>query len=271
MSSSATWRPTPDNARAFGGLSILYGDSCGGFLPEHTHDDAQVSVHFVGSSQPCLERLDVDLFPSRMPHTGRWRPGTEVVVFQLAPSLFTQVRDELGPGVHIELAPARATRERFIEGLGHIARDEYRDRNVLSDLFLESAGYMMARHLLRRHAVFPIPKTRPYRLTEGELNELRRFIRDQLNRGFSVRELASVIRIGPAVLNQKLRFSIGRSPWRFVQEERIRRATELLKHSRSSIAELAIQLGYTDQSHFTNSFRRATGLTPKAYRTRTSL
>jgi len=98
--------------------------------------------------------------------------------------------------------------------------------------------------LLRSHAVFPIPKTRPYKLTEGELNELRCFIRDQLHRGFSVRELAFAIRIGPAVLNQKLRFSIGRSPWRFVQEERIRRAAELLKHSRSSIAELAVQLGY---------------------------
>jgi len=36
MSSSATWRPTPDNARAFGGLSILYGDSRGGFL-SRTH------------------------------------------------------------------------------------------------------------------------------------------------------------------------------------------------------------------------------------------
>lgn len=57
------------------------GASC----PEHTHDDAQVSVHFAGGSQPYLERLDVDLFPSRMPHTGRWQPGTEVVVFQLAP------------------------------------------------------------------------------------------------------------------------------------------------------------------------------------------
>jgi AraC family transcriptional regulator len=269
--SSATWRSAPNNARGFRSLSILYGDSRGGFLPEHAHEDVQVSIHFAGTSQPGLERLDVDLFPSQMPHTGCWRPGTEVIVFHLAPGLLTEVGDELGRGVGIELAPAKDTYDRVIEGLGLIARDEYLHRNALSDLFLESAGFMMARHLLRRHAAFPIPKPRPYKLTDWELNNLRRFVRDHLHCGFSVRELASVIGAGPAVLSQKLRSSIGQSPWRFVQEERIRRATELLKHSRSPIVELAVQLGYTDQSHFTNSFRRATGLTPKAYRTRTSL
>ena len=49
-------------------------------------------------------------------------------------------------------------------------------------------------------------------------------------------------------------------------ELRIKEAKTLLRGANSPIAEVAAQLGFTDQSHFTNAFRNATGMTPGAYR-----
>lgn len=260
------WVPTPDNSKVLDRVSVLYGDAAGGLLAEHSHDDVQVSVHFACRSQFRAEPQHVHIYPSQRPHAGGWRPGTEVIVFHLATVLLAEVRQELSCGTQVELVPSRGSRDPVAEGLGLLARDEYQNRNLLSHLAFESAGYMLARHLLRRHAAFPMPQPRTYTLSDPEFEALRRFVLDRLHCGFSVRELAAAIHVGPAILAQKLRGSVGLSPWRFVQEERTRRARELLRESRSPIAEVAAQLGYTDQSHFTTSFRRATGLTPKLYR-----
>lgn len=45
---------------------------------------------------------------------------------------------------------------------------------------------------------------------------------------------------------------------------RVGRATELLRHGRSP-AEVAVELGFADQSHLTRLFRRAFGVTPGRY------
>jgi AraC family transcriptional regulator len=47
---------------------------------------------------------------------------------------------------------------------------------------------------------------------------------------------------------------------------RICRATDLLKRSSRSITEIAFACGFSDHAHFTRTFKRATGLTPTAYR-----
>jgi Transcriptional regulator containing an amidase domain and an AraC-type DNA-binding HTH domain len=60
--------------------------------------------------------------------------------------------------------------------------------------------------------------------------------------------------------------SMGVSPHRFLIERRVARARLLLADSHLSVAEVALMLGFADQSHFTEHFRRLTGITPARYR-----
>lgn len=46
---------------------------------------------------------------------------------------------------------------------------------------------------------------------------------------------------------------------------RIEKACGLLRREYLSLADVALQLGFADQSHFTRSFRRVTGTTPSAF------
>ncbi|MCA1655303.1 MAG: helix-turn-helix transcriptional regulator [Pseudonocardiaceae bacterium] len=58
----------------------------------------------------------------------------------------------------------------------------------------------------------------------------------------------------------------GRPPHRYVTEQRVTRATELLAGSDLPIADIAHQVGMSSQSHLTTVFRRFVGDTPHAYR-----
>lgn len=59
---------------------------------------------------------------------------------------------------------------------------------------------------------------------------------------------------------------LGRSPQAWLADLRLRRVQEWLAGSTASIAALAHRAGYSDQSALTRAMRRATGLTPAAYR-----
>ena len=58
---------------------------------------------------------------------------------------------------------------------------------------------------------------------------------------------------------------------RFVDDALARRAKKLLRDGTVSITDIALELGYTDPAHFTRAFRRWTGVTPSAFRSRSLL
>jgi AraC family transcriptional regulator len=60
--------------------------------------------------------------------------------------------------------------------------------------------------------------------------------------------------------------SIGKSPNNYIVSRRIENAKRLLANSNSPIADIALQVGFASQSHFTTMFRRLTGRTPKVFR-----
>lgn len=67
-------------------------------------------------------------------------------------------------------------------------------------------------------------------------------------------------------LHALFRAELDTTPHGWLAETRLRRAREWLSHSDQSIAEIAYRAGFADQSAFTRALRRATGMTPAAYR-----
>jgi hypothetical protein len=57
------------------------------------------------------------------------------------------------------------------------------------------------------------------------------------------------------------------TPHEYVMRMRIKRARNLLAQSNLPLVEIAARVGFSDQSQFTNNFRKFTSVTPKAYRT----
>jgi AraC-like DNA-binding protein/ElaB/YqjD/DUF883 family membrane-anchored ribosome-binding protein len=62
------------------------------------------------------------------------------------------------------------------------------------------------------------------------------------------------------------RRSTGLSPHQYIVSQRIDRAKEMLCCSREPIAEIAMVVGFVDQSHLTRHFKRIIGATPARFR-----
>jgi AraC family transcriptional regulator len=62
------------------------------------------------------------------------------------------------------------------------------------------------------------------------------------------------------------RQSMGVSPNQYLLERRVERAKALLARTELSIADIALRVGFSRQSHFATTFRRLAGTTPRVYR-----
>jgi len=59
---------------------------------------------------------------------------------------------------------------------------------------------------------------------------------------------------------------MGISPHQYVIQQRVERAKVMLMKTDLAIADIALQVCFSSQSHLTQQFKRVTGLTPKQIR-----
>ncbi len=81
-----------------------------------------------------------------------------------------------------------------------------------------------------------------------------------------VREVAAELGMSERSLQRLVEQRVGLSPKWLIQRRRLHDAVEALKAGTgASLADVAADLGYTDQAHFTHDFRTVTGMTPGEY------
>lgn len=78
--------------------------------------------------------------------------------------------------------------------------------------------------------------------------------------------LASEVGVHPAHLARAFRAQHGRSVGTYLREVRVRRAADRLSRAEEPIADIALAVGFADQSHLTRWFVRYVGVSPGRYR-----
>lgn len=97
------------------------------------------------------------------------------------------------------------------------------------------------------------------------LRSLVSHIDEHLRIAPSLSELALLVGMSPSHFARKFRQTTGLSLQRFINRRRILRSLELLKTD-SSLASIALDLGFSSQSHLSRLFSGLTGTTPAKYR-----
>jgi len=80
-------------------------------------------------------------------------------------------------------------------------------------------------------------------------------------------DLAELTGWRPGMVNRIFRMHMGMPPYEFLMHQRLREVARLLRENHMTLAEVAAETGFADQSHMQRVFRRTYGVTPKTYRT----
>jgi AraC-like DNA-binding protein len=103
--------------------------------------------------------------------------------------------------------------------------------------------------------------------------ELKEIIQDQIdtNLNLSLKGISEMLQIHPTYLSREFsRYFDDLSFGEYIRKLRIEKAMELLNKGGHTLTEIAYLTGFSDQSHFTRTFKKFTGQNPSAYKKQVS-
>jgi AraC family transcriptional regulator len=103
-------------------------------------------------------------------------------------------------------------------------------------------------------------------LASWQMLRVRAFIDSNLHRPIYIRHLSAVAQRSPAHFCRKFKLAVGESPHAYVVRRRLERACHLMVTSASSLSEIALSVGFSDQAHLCRLFRTAFGQSPASWR-----
>lgn len=131
---------------------------------------------------------------------------------------------------------------------------------------IESLTALLAAYLLQRET--PAQDAQPQAadgLCKDQLTQVIHYIQAHLDQDLKLTHLAKIGGMSHYHFCRLFKQSMGITPHQYVLQQRVERAKQLLKQRRCAIADIALQCGFANQSHFNRHFKRLVGMTPRAF------
>ena len=184
-------------------------------------------------------------------------------MFYLEPKLLEQAAYEIsGKTKNIPFFPAGIIKDDYLAGFirnFHLSLEN----PTIPLIEQESHLLTMLIEFISRHADEKV-KMRYVGKENRAVNLVREYIEDTYSQNISIKNLSNLCNLSPFHLIRVFREYVGVPPHAYLKQVRIKRAKVLLAKG-VSIAFIAQEIGFTDQSHFSKQFKQITGITPNKY------
>ncbi len=133
--------------------------------------------------------------------------------------------------------------------------------------YAEALGIVLAHELLRiNNGAIPAKEHIRGGLAGWQEKKVAQYIEEHLPEDMSLATLAELAGLSPFHFARAFKQSFGLPPHRYLSSLRVERAKSLLANPAISVTQVGFNLGFSETSSFTTTFRKHTGLTPTAYR-----
>jgi AraC family transcriptional regulator len=232
-------------------------------LPVHVHEQSLLWIAMKGHCSEIYagkvrqhETLTVEFLPSNEIHTLHF-PYVEMRSFAIAiaPQWLERMRES-----SLSLEYSVHSRGGLLAGLFMKLYKEFREMDEASSLAIEGLALEMLAEVSRRQVRGSGRKPPRWLAQALEL------LREQFSEHLTITYLATSVGVHPVHLAREFlkfyRCTIGE----YIRRLRIEQACRELSTSDASLAAIASGAGFSDQSHFSRTFKRLVDMTPAQYR-----
>ena len=166
------------------------------------------------------------------------------------------------------LAPMYGENDAVLAHLAAAVGDTVTAGLPASSLFVDPIVSAIANRFIAINYHTPVaePGKQTQRLTHRQMQRIREFVEANLETDIRLEMMAGICGRSTEYFVRVFKATAGVSPYQYVLNLRIERAKALLGVEGASIADVALQCGFSHQEHLTRMFRRFTGVTPGRYR-----
>jgi len=210
------------------------------------------------------------LYDLRPPKAGDLAETFHAIDFYLPCKVLDSITDDAGSARVDELKhdpgkPFSDTIARdLVRSIGPTLAVPASERN---GLFVDHVAMALATHVAHRYGGMQLqPVSTIGRLAPWQERRAKEMLAANLQGRVTLAGLASECGLSVRQFTRAFRGSTGTSPNTWLQNHRINKAKAMLTDSHRVLADIGLDCGFADQSHFSRIFQRVTGLSPGAWR-----
>jgi AraC family transcriptional regulator len=107
---------------------------------------------------------------------------------------------------------------------------------------------------------------RQYKSPPAWIIQLKELLHERCHEQLELAEIARLLGIHPVTISRYFPVYFDVTLSSYLRDIRVAKALSLIKGSHQSLTEIGLACGFSDQPHFTHSFKKVTGYLPKHYR-----
>lgn len=208
---------------------------------------------------------DAVFMPAGYESRWKWTTSSSALYLLVEPQLISRTAAEIGSAAP-ELRNSFGASDPRLLHLALALKEEAQTSGANGPLFAQCLSTAVAAHLLTQYASMPRTAPSAHGLSASQLKRVTDHIKGHLHSDLSLAEIAETVHISPFHFARQFKRATGKTLHEFVLECRVDAAKRLLHHPDLSVGQVASQAGFAQQSHLAAHFRRATGLSPTAFR-----
>ncbi|GAB4386768.1 MAG: AraC family transcriptional regulator [Elainellaceae cyanobacterium] len=210
---------------------------------------------------------NIVIAPATVLHQATWNQDSSFSLVFVEPDYLIQVARESIMSERVQLTAHFAMPDPFIHQIGRSLISELETDQPHSRLFVNSLTIALAIHLLRHYSDLHQPlREDPNRLPQRKLRQAIAYINEHFVTDLTIAAIADELEMSQYYFSRLFKRSMGVSPYQYVMQQRIDRAKYLLRTTSLSVADIALQSGFSNQNQLAIQFRKFTGTTPIEYR-----
>jgi AraC family transcriptional regulator len=202
-------------------------------------------------------------------HNISWEKGISVLSIRISDSAIIEAARERLTDRSIEIVPGRRIAD---ERLTHLlfALDAERARSYSAGkLFVDSIEAALANIFITSFNTFaPRSISGKGGMAPHVLRRVVEFMHANIDKQIGLKDLADCAGLSLSHFSFQFRASTNQSPHQYMLRLRVERSKELLTHSRLSVLDVGLEVGFRNQQHFATVFRNHVGVPPSVYRTK---
>ncbi|HEY4343161.1 MAG TPA: AraC family transcriptional regulator [Parvibaculum sp.] len=158
-----------------------------------------------------------------------------------------------------------AMRDPVIHHIGQAMIPAFRTSGAANSLILDHLLQAICAHVIQKYGNAAL-KQGPSGLARWQERRAKEMLSDCLQENLSLSIIARECGLSVNHFSRAFRATTGMPPHKWLMHQRVKRAKLLVLNGDMPLSEIAIECGFSDQSHFTRVFGQATGLSPAAWR-----
>lgn len=207
---------------------------------------------------------DLIINPAGLNVNPHWNSDVELLVLAIKPDFVEFVSESVDRPANVGLFPQFKFQDRFIKLMMKNLVHEFENKAKPDLVYAESLTYGLVTHVIRnysRDGYFSQP-VEDNGLPIIKLSQTIEYINENIGNGLTLESIARIAGFSPSYFITLFKNSTGLTPHQYIIKRKADIAKRALLESKKSITEIALDVGFADQSHLTRVMRKQTGLTP---------